>query len=242
MDLQLEGKVALVTGSSRGTGAQIAATLASEGAAVIVHAIEEGAGEEVRDTILGQGNSAHLVQGDIRADAGANEVSDQVKALGLQVDILVNNFGAAMPSKWLRSSVDDWKTAFEANLFSAVRMINHFAGPMRQRGWGRIIQLGTIGSTRPGANMPGYYMAKASLAASMVSLMKELSGTGITVNGTVWPDIEKAVVEKEMPNPVGRIARRDEIADLVCFVASPKAGYINGQNIRIDGGAVDLVS
>jgi NAD(P)-dependent dehydrogenase (short-subunit alcohol dehydrogenase family) len=140
---------------------------------------------------------------------------------------------------------------------------------MKARGFGRVILIGTIGTTRPAARMPHYYAAKAALPAVTVSLAKELAGSGITVNlvspgliataevlamarkrGTRddWPEAQdpnptallRRLATTDMPNPVGRIATVDEVGDLVAFLASARAAFINGQNIRIDGGAVDV--
>ena len=132
---------------------------------------------------------------------------------------------------------------------------------MKQRGWGRIIQLGTIGSHQPGRRMPHYYAAKGALATLGVSLALELAHTGITVNtispgiirtaevetallararklgwGDSWESLLPKFVDSEYPNPCGRIAEREEVAALVTYIASPRAGFINGQNIRVDGG------
>lgn len=267
MDLDLAKRVALVTGSSRGTGAIIAGALAQEGATILIHSLDQSSGEDIVADLKNQGRTCHLVHGDIRSDDGALALANAVGELDLAVDILVNNFGAAMPSRWGRSSIDTWIEAFQTNLFSAVRLIDHFIGQMKEKGWGRVIQIGTIGSTSPNPRMPAYYTAKAALAASTISLMKDLKDTGITVNtvspgliltpevekyflskaskyggGDTWDDIEAEVSRLEMPNPIGRIARRQEIADLVTFLASSRADFINGQNIRIDGGAIDIVS
>lgn len=267
MDLQLDHKNALITGSSRGTGAVIARALAKEGVHVFVHGAEPHSADEVASAIRDAGGSSDAVSGDICCEQGADGVAKQVLATGHTIDILINNYGAAAPGTWDTSTDDHWTRAYETNLMSAIRMVRHFSPPMKENGWGRIVQLGTIGSTRPGSRMPGYYAAKAALSAATVSLAKELKETGITVNivspglirtpeveayylargqkkgwGSSWEEIEPHIVACDTPNPVGRIARREEIADLVTFLCSPRAGYINGQNIRIDGGAVDIVT
>ncbi len=135
---------------------------------------------------------------------------------------------------------------------------------MRKQNFGRIINLGTVGSTRPNAVMPHYYAAKGALATLTVGLAKEVAGTGIRVNlvspgliltpeveasylkrgaakgwGSSWEEIEPHVA-KDIP--IGRIVRREEVADLICFLASPRADALHAQNIRIDGGALDIVS
>jgi len=134
------------------------------------------------------------------------------------------------------------------------------------RGWGRVIQLGTIGSTQPNARMPHYYASKGALANLTVSLMLELANTGITVNtispgliktreveemyrrraqkmgwGDDWDVIERHIME-EFGNPSGRIARTEEVGDLVAFIASTRSHMINGMNIRIDGGGMRIVN
>lgn len=262
MDLQLSGRRALVTGSHRGTGEVIARRLAEEGCTVIVHGFKTGQADRVAADIPG----AEAVTGDLMDAAGALEVWTDANAEGA-VDILVNNYGRAARGSFEGASDEDWLGMYEENVMSAARLIRLALPALRARGWGRIINLGTIGSTRPNARNPHYYAAKGALATMTVALAKEVAGSGITVNlvspgiihtteveqwlrgraqergwGESWQDIEARAVAEEFPNPVGRLARRDEIADLVCFLASPRAGYIHGQNVRVDGGAVDVVS
>jgi len=256
MELNLGQKVALVTGGNRGTGEVIAQTLAREGATVIIHSLAE---TEATDT-------AESVWGDITTQAGSGQVLAQLAELGLHVDILVNNYGTADRHKWRDTDTDKWLQMYQVNVLSAARMAQGLMDAMAQRGWGRIINLGTIGSHQPNSIMPAYYAAKGALATLGVSLAKELSETGITVNtvspgyvrtaevetgyrargkkqgwGDDWADIEKKIVATDFPNPCGRIAERQEVADLVAYLCSPLAGFINGQNIRIDGGAVCYV-
>jgi 3-oxoacyl-[acyl-carrier protein] reductase len=155
---------------------------------------------------------------------------------------------------------------YQINVLSAVRLVQGCVPSMKSRQWGRIVNLGTIGSHQPYAVRPAYYAAKGALATLGVSLARELGGTGITVNtvspgyirtdqvedsyrkraaklgwGGDWNDIVRKIVETDFPNPCGRIAEREEVADLVAFLCSPRAGFINGQNVRIDGGAVSYV-
>ena len=266
MDLQLDGKFALVTGSSRGTGEAIAKGLAAEGAVVVVHGPTAADAEAVAEAIRAAGGRAHVAAGDLATDAGAAEVAAAALAPAGAVDILVNNYGTAARGSWLETANAEWIAIYEKNALSAVRLVRALVPGMQARGWGRTIQVGTIGSTRPGAVMPHYYASKGALANMTVSLAQELAGTGITVNivspglirtreveatyrrraaregwGEDWSAIEARIARDVMPNLVGRIARTEEIADLVAFIASPRAAYITGCNIRSDGGAVPIV-
>lgn len=266
MDLQLNGKVALVTGSYRGTGRAIAEALAREGASVIVHGFELADAQAVADGITAKGGKAHAVAGDILTDAGAAAAHDAaVKATG-PIDILINNYGTADAGTWAKTETDDWIVAYEKNVLSAVRMTRLTMDGMKAKGWGRIIMLGTIGSTEPAARMPHYYASKGAMATMTVSLAKDLAGTGITVNivspglirtkeveerfiaqgrakgwGETWDEVEPHVLKNFMGNLTGKVTVTEEVADLVAFVASPRAGALMALNLRIDGGSTALV-
>lgn len=258
MHLALEGHTALVSGSHRGTGLVIAARLAREGADVLVHGFEPGQAEAAVAEI-GAGTP---VTGDITSDAGADAV--QQACHGRHVDILVNNYGTADPGSWSDSTSADWVDAYQKNVLSAQRLISRFLPAMVAGGWGRIVNLGTVGSTRPNARMPHYYAAKGALATATVSLARETAGTGVRVNlvspGMILtPEVEAAYLKKGRREgwgdtweavephvaadiPIRRIVRREEVADLVAFLASPRADAIHGQNLRIDGGALDTLT
>ena len=250
MDLELHSKTALVTGSDRRTGEVIAETLALEGARVIYH------GNDTRP------DHPLAVEGDIATEAGSQQVLEQVAELGESVDILVNNFGTTDNHRWAQADTTKWLELYQLNVLSAVRMIQGLCEPMKHAGWGRVINLSTMGTFRPAAMRPAYYSAKSAMATMGASLAQELAGTGITVNtvspglirtedvergytrlahklgkSEAWTDVEQMIVERDFPNPCGRIAERGEIADLVAFLCSNRAAFINGQNIRIDGGA-----
>ena len=219
-----------------------------------------------RAEIVLAGGVAHPVSGDITTDEGGERVARAVTELVGGVDVLVNNLGQASGGDWQSASPEDWVASYQLNTLSAVRVIRAFLGGMREARWGRIIQIATIGTTRPGSRMPQYYAAKAALADLTVSLAKELLGTGITVNtvspglihtpetesylrhlgekrgwGATWDEIEPHGVKKLTGSPIGRMAKPEEVGNLVAFVSSARAGYLTGGNVRVDGGATDTV-
>lgn len=256
MKLDLQGHRALVTGSHRGTGSVIARRLAEEGAAVVVHGFDATAAAAIAEDIGG----AEAVAGDLLSDAGALAIWEAANRHG-PIDILINNYGSSDRGDFEHTGAEAWQLMYEHNVLSATRMIRLALPSLRGAGWGRIINLGTAGTQRPGAANPHYYAAKGALITATEALARDLAGTGVRVNlvspgiihtaeveawmrrtasregwGEDWGEIERRAVRSRFPNAAGRFARRDEVADLVCFLASPRADYIHGQNLHIDGG------
>jgi len=267
MDLRLTGKRALVTGSSSGIGEGIAKNLAREGAAIVVQGRNEKAARRVQHEIDAEGGKAVVAIGDLSTDDGAKRVADTALTELGAIDILVNNAGAYEVRGWDDTTPKQWLDVFNQNVVSMVRMIRLLVPQMRQLGWGRIIQISNVVGVQPMAALPDYNVTKAAAINMTVSLSKELANTGITVN-TVTPgpimtagwiewargvakardwgddmaEIEARVVKEVLPNAVGRVGRIDDIATLVAFVASSLAGFINGANLRVDGGVVQTVN
>jgi 3-oxoacyl-[acyl-carrier protein] reductase len=154
VDLGLEGRIALVTGSYRGTGAGIARVLAAEGATVIVHGLQPGQADRTYDEIVGAGGRAFAVIGDLRTEAGTHEMVASVHAAVATVDIVVNNWGLAEGTDWESSDTASWHDSYEVNVVSGVRVAQAFAPRMRDMGWGRIVFVSTVGATRPGDGSP----------------------------------------------------------------------------------------
>jgi len=267
MDMGLTGRCALVTGAWRGTGAGIATILGEEGATVLVHGLEDGQADATVAAIVAAGGRAHAVHGDIRTDAGAAELAASVGRVGAPVDIVVNNYGVADGTTWDTATGASWHASYDTNVVSAIRVVDAFVGPMRERGWGRIVFVSTVGATRPGDRLPEYYAAKGALPAVTVSLAKHLAGTGITVNcispgliatpelierstraaerngfPTDWPAVERYLLDKVMPNPSGHIPSPADVGRVVAMVVSEPSWHLNGTHLRVDGGAADTVT
>jgi NAD(P)-dependent dehydrogenase (short-subunit alcohol dehydrogenase family) len=266
MHLGLDGKVALVTGAYRGTGAGIARVLADEGAIVLVHGHEPGQPDATVASIADAGGRCHPVVGDLRTDAGTSAVERAARAVVDRVDIVVNNFGMPDGSDWEASDTESWHGSYETNVVSAVRITQAFVPDMRGAGWGRIVFLATVGATRPGDGIPEYYAAKGALPSVAVSLAKHLAGTGITVNcvspgiiatpevlerfterarrdglGTEWTVVQQRMLEA-MPNPSGRVPVPEDVGRFVAFVVSEPGWHLNGTHLRFDGGAAGVVT
>ncbi len=198
MELQLQGKRALVTGSNSGIGAGIAMTLAGEGATVVIHGRDGQRCEEIAGQIRAAGGEAHIATGDVATEAGCDHVRDIVMSELGGVDILVNNAGGRasshrkdgqagpMNSAWLETPWSDWLWTFEQNVGAAVRLIQAFVPGMQQRGWGRVINIATAAATQTEPDLADYQAVKAAMVNITSSLSKTLAHTGITVN-TVSP-------------------------------------------------------
>lgn len=263
MDLGLVGKNALVTGSSSGIGAGIARMLAAEGCWVIIHGRNRARAEGIAADI----GARSVVIGDLSTDEGADAVAEGAG----RVDILVNNAGGAVGTSamaWGEVSEASWAATYQLNVIAAARLVRRLLPAMRDSGWGRIINIASAAGTQPIALGPDYGAAKGAMLNMTVSLAKALGNCGVTVNsvspGMVmtpavedwlanlsnvlgWGDIsldeaEIRAAREITPIPVGRVGRVDEIAHVVCMIASPAAGYMTGANIRIDGGQVQSVN
>ena len=269
MDLRLAGKRALVTGSSSGIGEAIVKLLVAEGVAVVVHGRNESRANAVAREIRAGGGSAEVATGDLTTDAGADAVAVAALASG-PIDILVNNAGVVTGDNgflsWTDATAALWAEAYNTNVISGVRMIQRLVPQMRERHWGRVVQIGGGLSQQPQATGPYYNATLAARHNLAVSLARELKDTGVTSNvvapgavfsekirtplkhfaeaqgwGETWEEIERNATQNIAPNDVGRFARPEEIAAAVVYLASPIADYVSGATIRVDGGTIRSV-
>lgn len=267
MDTGLKDKVALVTGASKGIGLAVALALAREGCRVAMNARNAG---ELRDAAADTGRSANVEVLAVPADVTNAEevhrmVEDTIQRFGA-IHILVNNAGGIGSFASFEELTDqDWLHVLDLNLFSAVRVTRAVLPHMLPGKWGRIINMASESGIQPDANMPHYNASKAALINLTKSLSKAYAKDGILVN-TVSPafvmtplvanmlaeqakakgispgDAEKAFLKQNRPHiEVGRAGSPEEVAAAVVFLASEQASFINGENLRVDGGSVASV-
>ncbi len=260
MDLQLDGKRALVTGSTSGIGEQIAKTLAAEGVSVVVHGRRENEAKRVVEEILASGGKAFAAVGDLGSDQETARVVATATSAFEGIDILINNAGAFPMKPWLQSSAQEWVDLYNANVGSVVRLVTQLVPAMVERKWGRVIMLGSFLGPMPGPPVANYGTTKAANIAQAVSLAKELGATGVTANTVSPGPIRTPGMEagaREMMESqgktyefdafeqfyvehthltAGKIGLPTDIANMVAYLASPLAGFITGANFRVDGG------
>jgi NAD(P)-dependent dehydrogenase (short-subunit alcohol dehydrogenase family) len=260
MDLLLEGKVALVTGSSAGIGFAIAEGLAREKARVIANGRTEPRVKEAIARILEKHPYAQVESfvGDL-SDAGVGEALFSKYPV---VDILVNNLGIFNPQPFEEISDDEWRRFFEVNVLSAVRLSRHYLPRMKQKNWGRIVFMSSESGVQIPAEMIHYGFTKTAQLAVSRGLAETTAGTGVTVN-SVLPgptasegvsdfvaklasqtnqtpaEFETFFFEKVRPSSLlKRFATPEEVANLVVYVCSPLSSATNGAALRVDGGVV----
>jgi NAD(P)-dependent dehydrogenase (short-subunit alcohol dehydrogenase family) len=260
MDLKLEGKQALVTGSTAGIGFAIAAALVKEGASVVVSGRTE---QRVKAALqqLQQSGARGKVEG-LAANLGTADGVQQAIARFPALDILVNNLGIFEVKPFEQISDEDWFRFFEINVLSGVRLSRHYLPGMKQRNWGRIVFISSESAVQIPAEMIHYGMTKTAQLAIARGLAETTVGTKVTVN-TVLPGptasegvskfveqlaaeqrTDAASVEREFfrgmrpTSLLQRFATPEEVAALVAFVCSPLSSATNGATLRADGGVV----
>jgi len=262
MRIDLSGRTALVTGSTRGIGRAIASTLADAGARVAVNGRSAGTVASVVEKLHEEGPERDVIAaaGDVTDQAGADAV---MGAVG-DIDILVNNLGifGSMPA--LDISDDEWRRYFDANVLAAVRMIRSALPGMKNRGWGRVLNIASDSAVVIPAEMIHYGMSKTALLAVSRGFAKEAAGTGVTVNSVLagpthtggvedfvyelvdqklpWDEAQREFMRLHRPQSLlQRLIEPEEIANMVAYLSSPLASATTGAAVRVDGGYIDSI-
>lgn len=242
----LTGKVALVTGASRGIGAQIAKSLAEEGASVIVN--YNGSKEKaqaVADEIQAAGGTAEIYQCSVSDYTACGEMIQELIRKYGHIDILVNNAGITRDGLLMKMSEEDFDEVVETNLKGAFNTIRHMSRYFLKQRSGKIINISSVSGILGNAGQANYSASKAGIIGLTKSVARELASRGIHVNaiapGFIATDMTDAMPEdakKKMTEtiPLKRIGTPKDIADMAVFLASDKADYITGQVFAVDGG------
>ena len=246
MDLGLNGKVAIVTGSARGLGAATARRLAQEGAKVVITDINAELAQATAKALQAEGLTAHCIVGDITKGADVQRLVDETVAHFGSVHILVNNAGAPRDKYLVKMSEDDWDFVMAVMLKGAFLASKAVMPHFIAQGWGRVINI----SSRAHLGNPtqaNYSAAKAGLIGMAKALAKEEGRYGVTCN-CVAPGFMETEMVQALPTyetikdaavaaqPIKRVGKPDDIADAVAFLASERAGFISGEVLHVTGG------
>ena len=246
--MQLEGKVALVTGGSRGIGRAIALLLAKRGADVAINfAGNEAAAQATVDEIKALGRKAIMIKADVAVNAACVAMVDQVVQEFGKIDILVNNAGITRDGLLMRMKEEDWDAVLNTNLKSVYNCSKAAIKYMMKARAGRIVSISSVVGLMGNAGQANYAAAKAGIIGFTMALAKEVASRGITVNsvapGFVNTDMTKVLSEKVVENlkaaiPLAKLGEPEDIAKAVAFLVSDDAAYITGQTLHVDGGMV----
>jgi 3-oxoacyl-[acyl-carrier protein] reductase len=244
----MEGKVAIVTGASRGIGRAIALELARRGAKVAVnYAGSEAKANEVVAEITANGGEAFAIQADVsKSDAVENMVKEVLERYG-RIDILVNNAGITRDNLLMRMKEEEWDEVLNINLKGVFNCTKAVSRPMMKQRYGRIVNIASIVGVSGNAGQANYVAAKAGVIGLTKTAAKELASRNITVNavapGFITTDMTDQLSEEvraEMLKhiPLARFGQPEDIAQVVAFLVSDGANYMTGQTIHVDGGMV----
>jgi len=243
----LDGRVALVTGASRGLGKTMAGALAEAGAHVVLAARTESDLQANAKAIRAAGGKASVLTMDVTDEAAVVDgVARVARDLG-QLDILVNNAGVVQRTLMLDTATEDWDRVVETNLTALFRMAREAARPMVANGWGRIINIGSIMSVVSRPTVGSYAATKHAVVGLTKTLAAELGSRGVTANaiGPGYFRTELNVVLQQDPEfnamlearcPAGRWGEQSELGGVVVFLASDAASFVNGHLLIVDGG------
>jgi 3-oxoacyl-[acyl-carrier protein] reductase len=245
---ELQDRVALVTGASRGLGRGVAVKLASLGCKVAVNYLKsDDKAEETAAEIRNYGSAGMLLKADVGDETAVKEMIGRVVDKWGKIDILVNNAGIVKDKMLLRMSSRDWDRVMDTNLRGAFHCTKHALLPMMEQLWGRIINVSSLGGFTGNPGQANYSAAKGGLNAFTKSVAREVGSRNITVNA-VAPGFITTDMTSRLPQetrdmilariPLNRFGTPEDVAELVAFLASERASYITAQVICIDGGVI----
>ncbi|MCW3489932.1 3-oxoacyl-[acyl-carrier-protein] reductase [Dethiobacter alkaliphilus] len=247
--MRLEGKVAIVTGASRGIGRAIAVNLAQNGASVVInYSASENAALETLKAVEEAGSRGVAVQANVAEMADCEKLVKAALDNFGKIDILVNNAGITRDNIVARMKPAEWQDVIDTNLTGAFNCVKAAMRPLlKQKSGGRIINVSSVIGLAGGVGQANYAAAKAGLLGMTKSLARELAGRQITVNaiapGYIDTEMTASLADGVRDSiteqiPLGRVGTPEDVAELVSFLASGSAGYLTGQVIAVDGGLV----